>query len=374
MDELELLLDLLEVPSPSGAEERACALFADRAARFGLRVERDAVGNVIARAGGGRPHAMFLGHIDTVPGFWPVRTEDGSVSGRGAVDAKGALAAALAAVARIGDSAPGTRTVVAAVGEETDSRGALHLLQGPPPDAMIVGEPSSWDRVAIGFRGRGTGSFDATSVPGHASSPDPGALDRAVIAAARVQAFVASRAGPTLFDSPSCRLLRWTHTAATGEEIAAFDIDLRTPAGFDWSALIAAAPEILWSRPVEAVLVDKGNPAVRALVAGIRQAGGRPSYVRKGGSSDMNHAARVWRIPMASYGPGDPRLDHGPEERLAIAEYGRAIDVLEIAFLRLSLKSKREVSSAAAARLSSVGGPTGPSPSRGKGSGTWTTR
>lgn len=336
MDEVRLLLDLAAVPSPSGAEDRACALVADRADRMGLVVERDAVGNVLASAGSGPPHVMVLGHIDTVPGSWPVRMEDGSVIGRGVVDAKGALAAALAAAARIGGSAPGTRTVVAAVREETDSAGAFHVLRRPPPDALIVGEPSHWDRVAVGCRGRRVGTFRASSVPGHPSSPEPGALDRAVEAAARVRAHVESRATTSLFDSPSCRLVRWTYEARPDEETAGFDVDVRSPRGFDWEALAAAAPEVRWARPVEAVLVEKGNPTVRALVAAIRRAGGRPAYVRKGGTSDMNHAARVWRIPMASYGPGDPTLGHGPREALAVAEYERSIDVLEDALRRLA--------------------------------------
>jgi len=140
MDELRLLLDLVEVPSPSGDEGAACDVFLARATRLGFRAERDAVGNVIATIGSGGPHTMFLGHIDTVPGFWPVRFESGSLSGRGVVDAKGALAAALLAAARLGLDGPGTRTVVAAVGEETDSRGAQHLLRCDPPDALLVGE------------------------------------------------------------------------------------------------------------------------------------------------------------------------------------------------------------------------------------------
>lgn len=336
MDELRLLLDLVEVPSPSGDEGAACDVFLARATRLGFRAERDAVGNVIATIGSGGPHTMFLGHIDTVPGFWPVRFESGSLSGRGVVDAKGALAAALLAAARLGLDGPGTRTVVAAVGEETDSRGAQHLFRRDPPDALLVGEPSGWNRVAVGYRGRRAGRFHATCVPSHASSPTPGALDRAVAAAARIQSFVAARARAGMFDSPTARVVRWAHEARVDEESASFEVDVRASKGFDWAALAAASPDVRWSPPVEGVLVGKGNPAVRALVAGIRDHGGRPGYLLKAGTSDMNLAARAWDIPMASYGPGDPRLDHGPLERLPIVEFLRSVDVLESAFRRLA--------------------------------------
>ncbi|MGQ0797793.1 MAG: M20/M25/M40 family metallo-hydrolase [Methanobacteriota archaeon] len=341
MDELRLLLDLVEVPSPSGDEGAACDVFAARAARLGFRTERDAVGNVLATIGSVGPHTMFLGHIDTTPGFWPVRFESGSLSGRGVVDAKGALAAGLLAAARLGPDGPGTRTVVAAVGEETDSRGALHLLRGDPPDALLVGEPSGWNRVAVGYRGRRAGRFHTTSVPSHASSPTPGALDCAVAAAARVQSFVAARARSRPFDSPTARLVRWAHEARVDEESASFEVDVRASNGFDWAALAEASPDLRWSPPVDGVLVEKGNRAVRALVGGIRDRGGRPGYLLKAGTSDMNLAARVWDVPMASYGPGDPTLDHGPLERLAIVEFLRSVDVLESAFRRLASPSTR---------------------------------
>jgi len=170
MDELRLLLDLVEVPSPSGDEGAACDVFLARATRLGFRAERDAVGNVIATIGSGGPHTMFLGHIDTVPGFWPVRFESGSLSGRGVVDAKGALAAALLAAARLGLDGPGTRTVVAAVGEETDSRGAQHLLRCDPPAAR--NGPFAHRRAGApnrcGRRHNGSGRDQRERAPGRA--------------------------------------------------------------------------------------------------------------------------------------------------------------------------------------------------------------
>lgn len=336
MDDLRVLLDLLATPSPSGSERAALDVFARHAERLGFSVTLDPAGNIRATLGAGPPHVLFLGHIDTVPGFWPPRMDDGHVHARGAVDAKGPLAAGLLAAAGVARSTQGTRTVVAAVGEETDSRGVFELLRGPAPDAVLVGEPSGWDRVTIGFRGHRSGSFEARARPAHGSAPAPSALDHAVDAAARLRASVVSMARGSVFASPSCRIVDWTHAATPAEETAGFRADVRAPKGFDWSRLEGAVPGISWSRPTEAVLVDKGNPVVRALVAAIRANGGRPSYVLKAGTSDMNHAARVWKVPMASFGPGDPTLDHGPEERLSLEEFRASIRILEDAFGRLA--------------------------------------
>jgi len=137
-------------------------------------------------------------------------------------------------------------------------------------------------------------------VPSHASSPTPGTLDRAVAAAARIESFVTSRARAGMFDSPTARIVRWAHEARVDEEFASFEVDVRASKGFDWATLAAASPDVRWCPPVDGVLVGKGNPAVRALVAGIRDHGARPRYLLKAGTSDMNFAARAWDIPMAS--------------------------------------------------------------------------
>src|SRR3990172_8347003 len=118
---------------PRGTPARPSARASPTSSSSATSTRRPGSGLRGRRVGGGKPHILFLGHIDTVPGFWPPRTEDGHVHARGAVDAKRALAAGLLAAAKVGPSARGTRTVVAAVGEETDSRGVFELLRRPPP-------------------------------------------------------------------------------------------------------------------------------------------------------------------------------------------------------------------------------------------------
>src|SRR5690606_15884588 len=100
------------------------------------------------------------GHIDTFPGEVPVRREGNLLYGRGSVDAKGPLCT-FAAAAQIEVPPDWRITVVGAVEEEcATSKGARYVLsqrlggEQPPPAFCIIGEPSNWDRVTLGYKGR----------------------------------------------------------------------------------------------------------------------------------------------------------------------------------------------------------------------------
>ena len=43
----------------------------------------------------------------------------------------------------------------------------------------------------------------------------------------------------------------------------------------------------------------------------------------------MNVVGPIWQCPIVAYGPGDSQLDHTPDEHVVIAEYERAIAVLQ---------------------------------------------
>jgi LysW-gamma-L-lysine carboxypeptidase len=74
---------------------------------------------------------------------------------------------------------------------------------------------------------------------------------------------------------------------------------------------------------------------VQALTAGIRRRPAQPSLVLKTATSDMNTLAEVWDLPMASYGPGDSKLDHTSEESIALDDYLFSIAVLSDALAEL---------------------------------------
>ena len=120
----------------------------------GFRAEIDAAGNAIGAIGSGERQIVLLGHIDTVPGHIPVRIENGELWGRGAVDAKGPLCTFVAAAAAAAPDLNATVTVVGAVGEERlGSPGARAVAAWDAPDFCVIGEPSGWDAVCLGYRG-----------------------------------------------------------------------------------------------------------------------------------------------------------------------------------------------------------------------------
>jgi [amino group carrier protein]-lysine/ornithine hydrolase len=341
VDEPAALLRLLRPYSPSGREGPAVRAFVGLARELGYTTRVDGVGNGLARKGSGRPRVLFLGHIDTVPGRRPVRRHFGRVQGRGAVDAKGALAAALLAGA--GFSGPGSLEIVAAVGEETDSRGARHLVPRRGVDAVIAGEPSRWDGITVGYKGDLRLDARFRGRRSHYSSPTPTTTDVALAWAEGVRAWVAGRRSESPFRSLSMKVLGCVSEGEGDDEEVRITVDLRLPPGTSTRSILQELPRDP-GRPLLAVTVriepvetGRGDPVVRALEAGVRAAGGRPTLWRKGGTSDWNLVAPAWRVPGAAYGPGDPHLDHTAKEAISERELHRSVVVLRTAFARLAV-------------------------------------
>ncbi len=134
---------MCEIYSPSGSEGELCSYLVERMKSLGWIAYVDEAGNAVGETGGsaGAREAtlLLLGHMDTVPGFIPVRIADGRLFGRGSVDAKGALATFISAAAR----ARRLRRRVVIVGtveEETDfSRGAVFVRDRYRPDFCVIG-------------------------------------------------------------------------------------------------------------------------------------------------------------------------------------------------------------------------------------------
>ena len=121
--------ELLRQPSPSGHEEGVAASVEREMTMLGYDVvQRDTLGSVVGLIHGALPGPTVLvdAHMDTVPvttpGAWRYEPHSGVVSegciwGRGAVDAKGSLAAAVVAAGTLQRSRlAGTLIVAATVG------------------------------------------------------------------------------------------------------------------------------------------------------------------------------------------------------------------------------------------------------------------
>ena len=334
-----LLEELVRIPSPSGAEREAAAFLVDWMQCYGFAAWIDEAGNAIGVLGEGPRTLMLLGHLDTVPGEIPVRVADGRLYGRGAVDAKGPLAAALVAVARLGPR-PGWRwAVVGAVEEEAaTSRGARHLLgTWPPPEMVLILEPSGVDAITLGYKGRMILHVRLEAPHRHSAVPEPGPAEQLVALwlALREQARAASPR-PTLFEQITPSLRRVIADGDGLREWAEMTIGFRLPEAWPperWREAIRPTLEAAgatWRTEGEepAWRASADSPLARALLEGIRGEGLRPRLLLKSGTSDMNVVGPAWRCPIAAYGPGDARLDHTPEEHIVLAEYLQGVRVL----------------------------------------------
>ncbi|WP_247730948.1 [LysW]-lysine hydrolase [Halovivax limisalsi] len=376
----ELLVDMVATPSVSGAEDAAAERLVAFFEAHDREVWRDEVGNVRAPADDA---ALFTSHVDTVPGDVPVRltaAEDEAVAGndaeadvdegldlddastveeavlwgRGSVDATGPLCAMAVAAVRTGCS------FVGVVGEETDSRGAHHLVaERDAPDALLNGEPSGANGITLGYRGLVAGTYTVSTASGHSSRPEPNAVEDATSWWAAVEAACddgvstgddtdgerAESDGPGGDDSgPVFESLTTKPIAIEGGPTAdglaveaRVDFQVRVPPETTVDAVrstVASVSEtfdgtVEWTDAIPPVMASPRTPVARALRTAIRETGADPRLLRKTGTSDMNVYAAAWDCPMATYGPGNSALDHAPDERLSLSNYDRSIAVLD---------------------------------------------
>ncbi len=333
----QLLQDLVAIPSPSGEESEAAACLVDwmKSASYD-EAFIDGAGNAVGVMGAGAREVMLLGHIDTFAGFPPVKRDGRNLYGRGAVDAKGPLCAFAVAASRARPPEDTKVIVIGAVEEEAaTSLGARYALQRYQPDYCVIGEPSRWDRITLGYKGRLLLDWRWEGGLAHSAGEEPSPAERALEFWAEVKAICDSHNQG--IDSLFGRLdasLRDINTRQEGVNgIAEMTIGLRLPPGAsperikaqfsarNGATLRARAPE-------NAVTADRNSELSRQFRRAIRGLGGVPRFVHKTGTSDMNVVGPVWNCPILAYGPGASALDHTPREHINLDEYLKSIDVL----------------------------------------------
>lgn len=170
---------VLRIPSVTGQERPALAVLAELAAAHGLGVDlhahdlallrghpghpgeeapRDELWGLEVTLPGGPRRVCLNGHVDvvgpgTVPwrhGPWSGAVEDGRLHGRGSVDMKGAVVAALHALAALRAAGTSTPTVVlqCVASEEDGGLGTFAALERDARfDAALIPEPTGFDVV-----------------------------------------------------------------------------------------------------------------------------------------------------------------------------------------------------------------------------------
>ncbi|GBD33616.1 [LysW]-lysine hydrolase [bacterium HR33] len=353
---IELLRQLVAIPSPSGKEAEASQFLAGWMDRHGLDARVDEAGNAIGCKGDGPSEVLLLGHIDTFPGEIPVRIEGDWLYGRGSVDAKGPLCAFAVAAARAAVPEGWRVTVVGAVEEETaTSRGARHIVStmAGPPAYCVIGEPSGWDRITLGYRGRLVVNVALRAPHSHSAGPHPSPAELGVRLWDAVRAYCdewnrARARGDSVFNRLSASLRSFVTSDDGPYGVVRMGIGFRLPLGAeagdiarDLRSLLAesasgAALEVTELGSEVAYKAGKSNRLVSSFLSAIRSAGGAPRFVLKSGTSDMNVVGPAWpEVPMVAYGPGDSSLDHTPDERQSLSEYLKSISVLEAALRNL---------------------------------------
>ncbi|MBN2385726.1 MAG: [LysW]-lysine hydrolase [Anaerolineales bacterium] len=338
METPETLFQLVACYSPSGAEGPVVEVLVERMRTLGFgRAFVDEAGNAVGVLGEGPRQILLLGHIDTVAGEIPPRVEDGILYGRGAVDAKGPLACMVDAAAGLGPLPGWQVVVIGAVDEERDSLGARHVARLYRPDYAIVGEPSGWERVTLGYKGVAWAAVTVRRLMSHTASGQESACEAGVAVWNRIAAWAGDfnagrgrafeRVLPTLrgLDSGEDGFEQWTRLR----------IGVRLPPDLPPAAWYAELKRLIGEVELEplghslpAYAAGKNTPLVRAFLASIRAAGGKPGFVFKTGTADLNVVGPAWGCPLAVYGPGDSELDHTPDEHLSLDEYARAVVVL----------------------------------------------
>jgi succinyl-diaminopimelate desuccinylase len=198
VDPVALAAELIRCPSVTPASGQVFDVLEAALEPLGFDIHRWVMGeapdgpteNMVATRGQGAPHFGFAGHLDVVPAGdnwasdpFAATIADGVLVGRGANDMKSAIAAFVAAISRVEQSA-GTISLLITGDEEGYS------VYGTPriidwlnereirPDMILIGEPTSVERlgdtVKIGRRGSVNMWIDVPGVQGHVAYPHRG--------------------------------------------------------------------------------------------------------------------------------------------------------------------------------------------------------
>ncbi|MDP9197472.1 MAG: M20/M25/M40 family metallo-hydrolase, partial [Thermoproteota archaeon] len=356
---LELLKSSLEIYTPSRSEGGLANLIKERCmSDLGFeRVNIDSVGNVIATKGSGDPKILLCGHMDTVPGQIPVRIDAGFIYGRGASDAKGPLISLLLAASEFKQK--GTIIFAGVVDEEGNATGVKELVKSRLfPDYAIFGEPSGINNITVAYKGRlALRLICDVGKSAHASAPwlamnsieemhciwndvkktvNEGDIDLHKKSTAVTCSLTEISGGSSHNVTPQkCK--------AT--------IDIRIPTNKTCQEILDIVDELLndlaKKRNVkltyrvedmtESFEADHSSPLVRALSLSILDVcGTRPILLRKTGTGDMNVLGNSLKIPVVTYGPGEPHASHSRDERMEIESYLTSIDIFGRALFHIS--------------------------------------
>ena len=337
-DAIELLLELVRTPSPSGDEAAAASVLASWARAHGLDpvVDETAVRIVVEGPRPG-PTLLMASHLDTVPpgDGWSVDPyagtfDGGRLTGRGAVDAKAsvsAMAAAAATIAAGSGPAAGRLVVLATYSEEnrdTTMPEALRRLDNPP-DAAVVGEPTSLE-PCVAQRGQLLVKLHWEGDQVHAGwaagrqPPPVNAIVRAARDLLAINNMSFDRAHPLLGNvAVTPTLLNAGVARNVTPPNASAMLDIRTTPAYDHAEVVAAIRDLVAAevRIYSDRLVPAQTPADSRLLPAILTARPEAEPFASPTCSDWVFLRHLDAVKM---GPGDSRRSHTADEWIELDE------------------------------------------------------
>lgn len=316
---VQLLTELVAIPSVTGSEEPLLAFLERRYSSAGWAVESMEVAperrNLFVHRG--HPSVVLTTHADTVPPFFPPRLEGDVLIGRGACDAKASLAAQAIALEELARAGKGEVGLLVLVGEERGSDGALAANRRPHLARYLIGGEPTGGRFVAGSKGCLRIEVEARGVSGHSSEPSTGR----------------SAIDPLLDFLNDLRALKLPDHRTFGSTTMNIGV-----------LAAGSAPNVI-AESARAEVIFRTGESIETLLAHLRpMAEGRvalavgyrsdPVTFRcpKGEAGEIVSFAcdlpllPAWGEPIL-FGPGSIRDAHGAEEKVDLAEVAAAVGV-----------------------------------------------
>ncbi len=179
MDVFRLTRELIDIPSVTGDEFQIGTSLGELLLRLGYRVEfqdvTDERSNIIAITEA-RPRIVLSTHMDTVPPFIASSEDDEFIYGRGSCDAKGIIAAQIAAAEQLRAEGLNEIGLLFTVDEEVTSAGAKVANEHPVArscEYLINGEPTD-NLLATGTKGSIQTTIRTAGRAAHSAYPEHG--------------------------------------------------------------------------------------------------------------------------------------------------------------------------------------------------------
>jgi acetylornithine deacetylase len=328
LDPIRLTIALCQIDSTTYHEGAVGDFLADFLAERGWAVEQTPVEqpeesategerwNIYAGNEGETPDLVFSTHLDTVPPFIAPSEDEDFLYGRGVCDAKGIVAAQVAAGEAL--RAEGFRIgLLFVAGEERDSAGAKAANLVPKGSRFLInGEPTD-NRLALASKGALRAVIKSSGKMAHSAYPELGesAIHKLVEALDKILALrlpAVEDVGPSTLN---IGLIRGGHAPNVIADIAEAQVLVRLVC--DSAEIRAAIVEAV--EGLAEVDFTLEIPFVR-----LRALEGLPTMIAKF-TTDIPQLSN-WGEPLL-LGPGSIHVAHTPHENLAKKELSEAVEL-----------------------------------------------